>query len=268
VSTATADSREASAVPDGTIRIDDVRMRFRTRDGAGIAALADTSLTIPAGQFVSVLGPSGCGKSTLMRIIAGLVDPTGGSVRIGAEEIHGPSRHVGIAFQSPVLLPWYTVAQNIALPGRMGRGRDRVADTAERVGELLEMVKLGGLGDKYPRELSGGMRQRVAIARALITRPSVILMDEPFGALDALTREHLHDELLAIWERSGATVFFITHDISEAVYLSDRVLVMSPRPGRVIADVEIALPRPRGEQTRELPEYAHLAGELRHHIEH
>lgn len=268
MSTATEHSARHTANPDGTILIEDVRMQFRTRDGLGIQALENTSLSIPGGQFVSVLGPSGCGKSTLMRIIAGLIAPTGGTVRIGDEEIHGPSRHVGIAFQSPVLLPWYTVAQNIALPGRLGRGKDRVNGSSERVSELLDMVKLGGLGDKYPRELSGGMRQRVAIARALITRPSVILMDEPFGALDALTREHMHDELLAIWERSGATVFFITHDITEAVYLSDRVLVMSPRPGRVVADVEVDLPRPRGEQTRESAEYAHLAGQLRHWIEH
>ncbi|WP_306205363.1 ABC transporter ATP-binding protein [Actinoplanes sp. RD1] len=248
------------------IRIDDVAMRFTTRDGEGIQALDRTSLTIPAGQFVSVLGPSGCGKSTLLRIVAGLAAPSGGSVLIGDEQVRGPSRQVGMAFQAPVLLPWYTVAQNIALPGKLGK--DRRGDAAGRVGELLDMVKLTGLGDKYPRELSGGMRQRVAIARALITGPSVILMDEPFGALDALTREHLHDELLAIWQQSGATVLFVTHDITEAVYLSDRVLVMSPRPGRVVADIGIDLPRPRGEHTRKAAAYADLAAELRRHIAH
>ncbi|MWV58937.1 ABC transporter ATP-binding protein [Rathayibacter sp. VKM Ac-2754] len=252
----------------GSIHLRDVSMDFRTRNGSVIHAVEDTDIEIPAGQFVSVLGPSGCGKSTLLRIIAGLVTPTGGTVAIGDEAVSGPSTRVGIAFQTPSLLDWYTVAQNIGLPARMGRRRRDRAAVDSRVDELLGMVKLSAVGDKYPSELSGGMRQRVAIARSLVNRPDVILMDEPFGALDALTREHMHDELLAIWAESRATVFFITHDISEAVYLSDRVLVMSPRPGRVVADLPIDLPRPRGEQTRELPEFAHLAAELRRQITH
>jgi len=252
---------------DGTIDIKDVSMEFHTRDGGTIHALTESNLTIPSGQFVSVLGPSGCGKSTLLRIIAGLADATSGSVSIGTEQVKGPSRQVGIAFQTPSLLQWYTVAENIALPAKMDKRNDKAAVDA-RVEELLDMVKLSGLGEKYPRELSGGMRQRVAIARCLVSDPAVILMDEPFGALDAITREHMHDELLSIWKASGATVFFITHDISEAVYLSDRVIVMSPRPGRVVADLTIDLPRPRGEDTRQMPEFARYAAELRQHISH
>jgi NitT/TauT family transport system ATP-binding protein len=262
-------SRSGSQVArrDGTIDIQDVSMDFRTRDGGTIHALTESSLTIPSGQFVSVLGPSGCGKSTLLRIIAGLADATSGSVSIGTEQVKGPSRQVGIAFQTPSLLQWYTVAENIGLPAKMDKRNDKAAVDA-RVDELLGMVKLSGLGEKYPRELSGGMRQRVAIARCLVSDPAVILMDEPFGALDAITREHMHDELLSIWQASGATVFFITHDISEAVYLSDRVIVMSPRPGRVVADIPIDLPRPRGAATREMPEFARFAAELRQHISH
>ncbi|PRY68352.1 NitT/TauT family transport system ATP-binding protein [Glaciihabitans tibetensis] len=252
---------------DGSITIDDVSMDFRTRDGGTIHALTESSLQIPSGQFISVLGPSGCGKSTLLRIIAGLAAPTSGSVLIGTETVNGPSRQVGIAFQTPALLQWYTVAENIGLPAKMGKNSHKGAVDA-RVDGLLDMVKLSGLGQKYPRELSGGMRQRVAIARCLVNDPAVILMDEPFGALDAITREYMHDELLSIWQASGATVFFITHDISEAVYLSDRVIVMSPRPGRIVADMTIGLPRPRGEATRQSPEFARLAADLRQHISH
>ncbi|MBF4572964.1 ABC transporter ATP-binding protein [Herbiconiux sp. VKM Ac-1786] len=243
-------------------------MEFTTRDRASIRAVDTTSLTIPSGQFVSVLGPSGCGKSTLLRMIAGLMPPTSGSVSIGGEPVSGPSRKVGIAFQTPSLLEWYTVAENIALPARMGRRPADKRSVERRVEELLATVKLASLGGKYPSELSGGMRQRVAIARSLITDPAVILMDEPFGALDAITREHMHDELLSIWRESGATVLFITHDIAEAVYLSDRIVVMSPRPGRIVADIANELPRPRSSATRALPEFTRLASELRVHINH
>ncbi|MCD4532903.1 ABC transporter ATP-binding protein [Nocardioides sp. cx-169] len=252
---------------NGAIKLDSVTMEFKTRDGKGIRAVENTSVEIPSGQFVSVLGPSGCGKSTLLRVIAGLVTPTAGAVAIGGEKVSGPSRKVGIAFQSPVLFPWYTVAQNIAMPAKLDKRRSNDG-LRERVEELLDMVKLSALGDKYPSELSGGMRQRVAIARSLITDPDVILMDEPFGALDAITREHMNDELLSIWSQSGATVFFITHDISEAAYMSDRVLVMSPRPGRVIADIQVDLPRPRTERTRGTPEFAALAADMRQYISH
>jgi NitT/TauT family transport system ATP-binding protein len=253
---------------EGSIELRDVTMEFATRDRTSIRAVDTTTLTIPSGQFISVLGPSGCGKSTLLRMIAGLVSPTSGAVEIGGEAVRGPSRKVGIAFQTPSLLEWYTVAENIALPARMGRRRPDKRSVEQRVEQLLQTVKLASLGGKYPSELSGGMRQRVAIARSLITDPAVILMDEPFGALDAITREHMHDELLSIWRETGATVLFITHDIAEAVYLSDRIVVMSPRPGRIIADVTNDLPRPRSTATRSLPEFARLAGELRVHINH
>lgn len=253
---------------EGSIDLRDVTMEFPTRDRTSIRAVDTTSLTIPSGQFISVLGPSGCGKSTLLRIIAGLTVPTSGAVEIGGEVVRGPSRKVGIAFQTPSLLEWYTVAENIALPARMGRRRTDRKTVERRVEELLATVKLAALGGKYPSELSGGMRQRVAIARSLITDPAVILMDEPFGALDAITREHMHDELLSIWRESGATVLFITHDIAEAVYLSDRIVVMSPRPGRIVADVTSDLPRPRNSATRSLPEFTRLASELRVHINH
>lgn len=253
---------------EGSIALRDVSMEFRTRDRTSIRAVDTTTLTIPSGQFISLLGPSGCGKSTILRMIAGLMSPTSGSVQIGGEEVSGPSSKVGIAFQTPSLLEWYTVAENIGLPARMGKRPADRAVVERRVEELLTMVKLTALGGKYPSELSGGMRQRVAIARSLVTDPAVILMDEPFGALDAITREHMHDELLSIWRESGATVLFITHDIAEAVYLSDRIVVMSPRPGRIVADVANELPRPRGSATRSLPEFTRLAGELRVHINH
>jgi NitT/TauT family transport system ATP-binding protein len=249
------------------ITIDRVRKTFRTRDGGSIRALAETSVTIEPGQFVSVLGPSGCGKSTLMRLIAGLDSPTAGTVSVGAAEVTRPLEKVGVVFQQSTLMPWYSVEQNILLPARI-RGRMDRARMKAKAESLLEMVKLPGLGAKYPSELSGGMQQRVAIARSLINDPSVILMDEPFAALDAITREHMNDELLRIWGQTRATVFFITHDIAEAAYMSDRILVMSARPGRIVADIRLDFPRPRGAGTRELPEYSHLLNEIRGLINH
>lgn len=256
----------ANDATNGSIVLDNVSMDFATRDGVGIRAVDTTTLEIKSGEFVSVLGPSGCGKSTLLRIIAGLVTPTGGHVSIGGQQVDGPSRRVGIAFQQPVLFPWFTIRENIGLPAKIQKVP--AAEIDSRVNDLLATIKLSNLGDKYPNELSGGMRQRVAIARSLITSPSVILMDEPFGALDAITKEHMHDELLNIWNQSNATVFFITHDISEAVYLSDRVLVMSPRPGSIVADIPIDFPRPRGEQTRRDPKFTALAAAMRDYIAH
>ncbi len=257
----------ATTTSGDPITIDAVQKVFPTRDGSSIHALAETSISIRPGEFVSVLGPSGCGKSTLLRLIAGLESPSAGAVRVGEEIVTRPSEKVGVAFQQSVLMPWFTVEQNILLPARLRRRADKAA-MRERSERLLEMVKLPGMGKKYPGELSGGMQQRVAIARALVNEPSVILMDEPFAALDAITREHMNDELLRIWSLTRATVFFITHDIAEAAYMSDRLLVMSPRPGRVIADISLAFPRPRGSQTRELPEFVHLTNEVRELINH
>jgi NitT/TauT family transport system ATP-binding protein len=251
----------------GDIDVSAVSKVFRSRDGGQTNALANTSFKIQPGAFVSLVGPSGCGKSTLLRMIAGLIPPTRGAVLLGGTVVSEPSPEIGIAFQRPVLLPWLTVRGNIALPAELDGHRSK-ADIAAKVDALLEMVRLPGSGERMPGELSGGMQQRVAIARALMSDPGVLLMDEPFGALDAMTREHLNDELLEIWARDRPTVVFVTHDIPEAVYLSDRVLVMAAHPGRVIADIVVPLPRPRDATTRLHPEFARLGAEIRALIAH
>jgi NitT/TauT family transport system ATP-binding protein len=250
-----------------SIRVDRARKLFRGRDGSQTTALTETSFAIADGAFVSLVGPSGCGKSTLLRVIAGLLPATSGAVWVGERNLDGPSPQIGIAFQRPVLLPWLTVRANIALPAELQANWSH-DEIIRRTDRLLGIVRLSGQADRMPNELSGGMQQRVAIARALMTDPGVLLMDEPFGALDALTREHLNDELLAIWERAQPTIVFVTHDIAEAVYLSDRVLVMAASPGRVIADIPITLPRPRRESTRGEPEFVRLGAEIRALISH
>jgi NitT/TauT family transport system ATP-binding protein len=258
------------AAVDGSARgieVSAVSKSFRTRDGNVTTALSDVSFRVRPGAFVSLVGPSGCGKSTLLRMIAGLISPSLGAVLLGSRPVSEPSAEIGIAFQRPVLLPWLTVRGNIALPAEL-EGRLSKGQIAVRVDALLSMVRLAGSGDRMPGELSGGMQQRVAIARALMADPGVLLMDEPFGALDALTREHLNDELLEVWARGQPTVIFVTHDIPEAVYLSDRVLVMAAHPGRVIADIPVTLPRPRGAQTRVHPDFARLGAEIRMLIGH
>jgi len=256
-----------TAAKASPIHVSAVSKIFKTRTGEEVTALADTTFKLASGEFVSIVGPSSCGKSTVMRIIAGLIEPSQGAVLLGKEVVTAPSPEIGIAFQKAVLLPWLSVERNIALPaeleGKMSRG-----EIADRVERLLAMVRLKGNAKRFPGELSGGMQQRVSIARALMTQPSVLLMDEPFGALDALTREHMHDELLAIWEQGHPTVVFITHDIAEAVYLSDRVLVMAARPGRIIADIEIDLPRPRRASLRGESRFAALGAEIRDLIPH
>jgi len=249
------------------VTLDRVKKVFKSRDGGETVAVTDTTQTIRGGEFVSIVGPSGCGKSTILRMIAGLIAPSEGSIVLAGETVTRPSSAIGIAFQRPVLLPWYTVKQNVALPAEL-EGRWSSKEIETRVERLLELVRLPALGTRFPSELSGGMQQRVAIARALVTEPEVLLMDEPFGALDALTREHLNEELLGIWERQRATVVFITHDIGEAVYLSDRVLVMSTRPGRVIADIPIDLPRPRRPEMRAADPYVQASMEIRALIPH
>jgi NitT/TauT family transport system ATP-binding protein len=217
--------------------------RYRTARGEEVVALRDLSFEIPTGSFVSVVGPSGCGKSTLLKIIAGIVAKTEGSIAIDGQEIAGPNAKIGVAFQSPVLLPWRTVFDNVLLPvdaQRLSRKRYR-----GRAAELLRLVGLHGFEDKYPFELSGGMQQRASICRALIRDPSVLLMDEPFGALDAMTREYMNVWLQNLWLESKKTVLFITHSIPEAIFLGDRVVVMSSRPGTVDEMVEVDIPRPR-----------------------
>ena len=215
---------------------------YRTRKGA-IHALASLTFDLHHGEFVSVVGPSGCGKSTILKLIAGIIPPSAGSIAIDGAPLTGPSDKVGVVFQSPVLLPWRTVYENILLPVDVRR-RPR-ADARASAMELIELVGLTGFEERYPFELSGGMQQRVAICRALITDPAILLMDEPFGALDAMTRESMNLELQRIWLEKRKTVFLITHSIPEAVFLSDRVIVLSSRPGRIDEIIDIDLERPR-----------------------
>jgi len=234
---------------------------YSTASGDKVLALEDLNVSIAHGEFVSLVGPSGCGKSTFLRILAGLEPASGGRLSIAGHAVSGPSPDVGVVFQSATLLPWLTVAQNTSLPLRVGPARGRAS---AGVHALLEMAGLQGFENKYPYELSGGMQQRAAICRALARDPTILLMDEPFGALDALTRERLNVELQRIWQASGKTVLLITHSIAESVFLSDRVLVMSPRPGRILADFAVTLPRPRDfASTPEHPDYLRLTKEIR-----
>jgi NitT/TauT family transport system ATP-binding protein len=228
-----------------------------------VVALREIDLDVRPGELVSLIGPSGCGKSTLLRIIGDLIAPTTGEVVVNGKSAHQArlDRNYGIVFQDAVLYDWRTVAKNIALPLEM-LGWDR-SRRAARVQELLELVELRGFESHHPWQLSGGMQQRVSIARALSFDPALLLMDEPFGALDEMTRERLNMELLRIQEASGSTVVFVTHSISEAVFLSTRVVVMSPRPGRITGIVEIDLPYPRNADTREAPRFFELVTEVR-----
>jgi NitT/TauT family transport system ATP-binding protein len=247
---------------DPLIVISNLDKTYRTKARALVPALAGISLEIEAGELVTVVGQSGCGKTTLLKILAGLLPSSGGRVTLRGQLVDGPSRDIGIVFQDPVLLPWRTVLDNVLLPVQV-LGLDRARHTA-RARELLALVRLDGFEDKYPHELSGGMRQRVAIARALVHDPSLLLMDEPFGALDAMTREFMNVELLRIWQASGKTIFFITHSIPEAVFLADRVVVMSARPGRVTEIVEVGLPRPRELDLMASDEFGVYTRRIRH----
>jgi len=229
----------------------------------GVTALQGIDLDVARGEFVSLIGPSGCGKSTLLRIVGDIVEPTDGDVAVNGKSARRArlDRDYGIVFQAPVLYDWRTVAKNIALPLEM-LGWDR-ARRGERVREMVELVELTGFEKYHPWQLSGGMQQRVSIARALSFSPALLLMDEPFGALDEMTRERLNMELLEIWAGTGSTVIFVTHSISEAVFLSTRVVVMSPRPGRVAGVVHVDLPQPRAAATREEPRFFELVTEVR-----
>ncbi|NYT43885.1 ABC transporter ATP-binding protein [Alcaligenaceae bacterium] len=261
-STVESNTRETRAAPrDGLaignrgIRINGVTKIFRTKVG-NVTALTDTSFEIESGQFLSIVGPSGCGKSTMLRIVAGLLAPTAGSVDIGGKRVTKPFTDLGIVFQRDLLLESRTALDNILLQVEMrGLNPKRYVDAAH---DLLQRVGLDGFSDKYPRELSGGMRQRVGICRALIHDPPVLLMDEPFGALDALSREEIALDLSRLCESSGKTVLFITHSIHEAVFLSDRVIAMTSRPAKIAKDIIIDIPRPRTpaqEQSREFGNY-------------
>ncbi len=227
--------------------LDDITLRGIGRSFAltdrRLVALEAIDLYVPAGGVMAIVGPSGSGKSTLLRLIAGLLSPDTGTIEVGGQAVTGPDPRIGLVFQQPRLMPWRNALDNVCYPLELA-GRPR-AQREARARELMALVGLVGFEDALPAQLSGGMAQRVALARALTLEPRVLLLDEPFGALDALTRDRLDAELLGLWERLGATVLVVTHSIPEAVYLADRVLVLSERPGRVVADVPVALTRPR-----------------------
>ena len=244
------------------IAVEGLSKTYRTVTAEAVAALHHVSLTIAPGEFVCLVGPSGCGKTTLLRILAGLVRDYEGAVAIRGVPLAGPTRSVGVAFQDPNLLPWRNVLDNVLLPAEVLR-LDRAA-SRRRAQELVSLVGLDGFERKLPHELSGGMRQRVSIARALVHDPEILLLDEPFGALDAITRDNMNLELLRIWAASRKTVLLITHSIPEAVFLGNRVFVMSSRPGRIVAERRVGLPYPRTLDLAAAPEFgAHVVG-LRH----
>ncbi|MDA1000512.1 MAG: ABC transporter ATP-binding protein [bacterium] len=234
---------------------------YDTLEGGQVNALEDIDLNIYEGEFISVVGPSGCGKSTLLKIFAGILDKSEGEVTLRGTPIEGPRRDIGVVFQDAVLLQWRTVLENTMLPIDV-QDLDR-ARFLDRARSLLRLVGLEGFEQKYPFELSGGMQQRVSITRALVHDPAVLLMDEPFGALDAMTREQMNLELQRIWMESGKTVFFITHSIPEAIFLGDRVVVMTPRPGRIAEVLEVRFSRPRTLDIMTTPEFGKFVSHIR-----
>jgi ABC-type nitrate/sulfonate/bicarbonate transport system ATPase subunit len=242
-----------------SIRVWHVRKSFDSLDGGvtpGALALDDVSLTVAAGELVSVVGPSGCGKSTLLRMIAGLTKPTDGEISVGAEPIIEPSAERGLVFQDPNLFPWLTVRRNIE-SGLIARGvlREKRAE----VDEFMRLVGLEAFANSFPHHLSGGMAQRVALARALINHPRVLLLDEPLGALDAFTRMRMQDEVLRLWKAHGTTMLFVTHDIDEAIYVSDRIVIMTQRPGRIEQIISVDLDRPRDRSSQD---FLRLRGDI------
>jgi NitT/TauT family transport system ATP-binding protein len=252
---------------EAAISIAGVSMAFGERGSPDeVHALQDVTLEIGRCELVSLIGPSGCGKSTLLRLIGDLLAPTAGSLLVNGKSPRQArlDRDFGIVFQQPVLFDWRTVEQNVQLPLEvMGVPK---AERQARTAHLLKLVGLDAFARRNPWELSGGMQQRVSIARALSIRPAILLMDEPFGALDEMTRERLNRELLTIWSETATTLVFVTHSIAEAVFLSDRIVVMSPRPGRIETIISVDLPRPRGPETRELPRFFELIADVRHNL--
>lgn len=245
----------------GAIDIDGVGMRFTTPTGS-LQALDNVSLSVRPREFVSLVGPSGCGKSTLLRLVSDVLTPTEGSIAVagGSPRAARERRLFGFVFQDATLLAWRSALKNVLLPLEISGD---TADGEQRARRLLDLVGLSGFEHAYPWQLSGGMRQRVSIARALITEPNILLMDEPFGALDEITRERMNQELLHIWQATGTTILFVTHSSPEAVFLSDRVVVLSARPGRLKQDLPIGLPRPREPGIKETVEFARYTGALR-----
>jgi len=255
-----------TAGPEVAVSCERVTVRFTTERGT-ITALDKVDLSIPRGSFLTLLGPSGCGKSTLLRVMADLIEPSAGRISVlgGPPATARLNREIGFVFQDPALLPWRTVLENATLPLEVGGGK--ALPGARSPQELLALVGLGGWEGAYPHELSGGMRQRVAIARALVSGPRLLLMDEPFGALDEITRDRLNEELLQVWESTGTTIVFVTHSIYEAAFLGQEVLLLAARPGRVRELVPVDLPMPRRLAQRETPEFTALAGHLRRVLE-
>jgi NitT/TauT family transport system ATP-binding protein len=256
------DTGDSPTGPRVTLQARGVSKTYVTDKGV-VEALAPTDITVEPGRFITIVGPSGCGKSTLLMILAGLLKPSTGQVFCGERPIDGPQEMVGMVFQSPALLPWHTVLNNTLLPARVGAARGQRASLVQRARDLISLVGLDGFEDRYPHELSGGMQQRAAIARALLLDPPVLLMDEPFGALDALTRERMNQWLADIWQRQQKAVALVTHSIEEAVFLADQVVVMSPRPGRIIATIDVPLPRPRSVEALKSPALIELMADVR-----
>ncbi|MFJ6805909.1 ABC transporter ATP-binding protein [Streptomyces anulatus] len=251
----------AGTGPAAAVRLADVSVRFRGKK-RDVTAIGDVSLDVAPGEFVAIVGPSGCGKSTLLKLVAGLLTASSGEVLLGGEQVTGPRHDIGYVFQRAALLEWRSALRNILLQAEIRHMEP--ASARERADDLIRMAGLTGFEDAYPHELSGGMQQRVALCRALLHEPPVLLMDEPFGALDALTREQMNTELNRIWRTTGTTVLLVTHSISEAVYLADRVVVMSPRPGTVTEVIEVGLPAERDySETLGRPEFRAAAAHIR-----
>ncbi|MCX4679963.1 ABC transporter ATP-binding protein [Streptomyces sp. NBC_01433] len=258
---AVTEAPSPSATAAAAVSLTDVAVRFRSRK-RDVTALSEVALDVRPGEFVAIVGPSGCGKSTLLKLVAGLLRASSGEVRLGAERVEGPRHDIGYVFQRAALLEWRSALRNILLQAEIRRMP--AAQARGRADELIRMTGLTGFEDAYPHELSGGMQQRVALCRALLHEPPVLLMDEPFGALDALTRERMNTELNRIWRDTGTTVLLVTHSISEAVYLADRVVVMSPRPGTIQEIIEVGLPAERDYgRTLGRPEFREAAGHIR-----
>jgi NitT/TauT family transport system ATP-binding protein len=247
------------------ISIQGLSVRFRTPDGS-VLALDNVDVDIPAGSFITIVGPSGCGKTTLLKVLSGVLQPSAGSVLFDGAPVD-PQRvtgQIGYVFQRPLLLPWRTALENVMLTMEVARKEMTKRERLAEARRWLSITGLKGFEDRYPTELSGGMQQRVSISRALAFRPQVLLMDEPFAALDEITRETLQEELVQLWSEVKTTVVFITHSIPEALLLSERVVVLSARPGTVLEQIEVDFPRPRIDSTRDLPEFTEMAAHIRH----
>ena len=247
------------------IEIQSLGVAYQTRQKERFLAVEHIDLSVAHGEFCVIVGPSGCGKSTLLKVLGGLIQHERGSASIGGAPAGVPREDVGFVFQNATLLPWLTILDNVMLPLKVQRRAER-SGWRERAMELLRIVGLGDFAASYPSELSGGMQQRVGMARALVHDPSLLLMDEPFGALDALTRETMNAELQRIWTLRPKTVLFVTHSISEAVFLADRVVVMSARPARIVADIRVTLPRPRTIAMMDSPEFTEFSRTVRRHL--